>query len=188
MIAGSGEEVGWQMKRERARSKRGRPPKFGRPARVVAVTLPEETIRDLRRVHADLGWAIVRLLERGATKAQPKNNGTPRSATRPPSGADSALVNIANGRSLIAVNRKVFKKLPGINVIPLHGDQAFLALDRDASVADLELAVVDRMEGVAVSARERTALAELRGHLRRWRRDPTLRCLTRSIIVVQRAR
>lgn len=164
------------MKREG--TKRGRPPKFGRRGRVVAITLPEEAIRGLKRVDADLAWAIVRLLEKRAKRT---------SSQHVPEG-DSELVAVANGRSLIVVNRKAFKELPGINMIPLHGDRAFLALDRDAGVADLELAVLDRMANRAIAPRERTALTELRGHLRRWRRDPKLRCQTRSIIVVERVR
>lgn len=170
--------MGTGMKRARPRGKRGRPPKFGRPGRVVALTLPEEAIRRLKRVHTDLAWAIVRLLQKRS----------PRTLNDHHSGADSELVNVANGRSLIVVNREVFKRLPGVHMISLHGDRAFLALEREAGVADLELAVVDRMSSRTISVRERTALAELRGHLRRWRRDRTLRCQTRSIIVVERAR
>ena len=99
---------------------------------------------------------------------------------------DSQLVSVANGRSLIVVNRDVLKQLPGINVIPLHDNRAFLAFDHGASMADLELAVVDRLQSRSISLRERKALSELRGHVRRWRRDPNLRCDTRSIIVVER--
>jgi len=145
---------------------------------VVAITLPEEAIRRLKRVHTDLAWAIVRLLQKRS----------PRSLQDHRPGADSELVSVANGRSLIVVNRDVFKTLPGIHMIPLHGDRAFLALDRDAGVAELELAVIDRMASRSISARERGALEALRRHLRRWRRDPALRCQTRSIIVIERAR
>jgi hypothetical protein len=163
---------------KRGRAKRGRPPKFGRPARVVAITLPEDVVRGLKRVHTDLGWAIVRLFQQRAQRAVPRRR----------EGGDSELVNVSNGRSLIVVNRNVFKELPGINMIPLHGDRAFLALDREAGVADLELAVADRLAKPSVGERERTALAGLRAQLRRWRRDPALRCQIRSIIVIERGR
>ncbi len=43
--------------------KRGRPPKFGRPSEVVALTLPEEVVSGLRRLHPDLAWAVVTLVE-----------------------------------------------------------------------------------------------------------------------------
>jgi hypothetical protein len=158
--------------------KRGRPPKFGSPGQVVAITLPQDVVRGLKRVHADLAWAIVRLFQKRSQRPP-----TPRAST-----ADSELVSVASGKSLIVVNRDVFKELPGVNMIPLHGDRAFLALDPDAGVADLELAIVDRMGKRDITPRERTALAELRAHLRRWRRDPGLRCRIRSIIVVERSR
>jgi hypothetical protein len=158
--------------------RRGRPPKFGRPGRVVAVTLPEEVVRGLKRVHGDLGWAIVQLFQQ-----QRAPRAAPRQSRRR---ADSELVSIANGRSLIVVSRDAFKALPGISLIPLDADRAFLALDHDAGVADLELAVVDRLARPSVGARERTALAALRAQLRRWRHDPQLQCRLRSIIVIER--
>jgi hypothetical protein len=166
------------MKRARTHTRRGRPPKFGRPGHAVAITLPEEVVRGLKRLHSDLGWAIVRLFERRG----------PRLSRRRNVSGDSALVTVSPGRSLIVVNRAVFKKLPGVKVIPLHDDRAFLALDREAGVADLELAIVDRLSNGSLSARERTALAGLRAQLRRWRADPALNCQMRSIIVVDRAR
>src|SRR5437762_3311080 len=49
--------------------RRGRPSKFGRPSQVVALTLPEEAIQRLRKVHRDLGWAIVKLLDEGSPRA-----------------------------------------------------------------------------------------------------------------------
>ena len=158
--------------------KRGRPPKFGSPGQVIALTLPRDVIRGLKRIHPDLAWAIVRLFQKRSKRPTGEHA----------SSADSELVSVANGRSLIVVNRDVFKELPGVNMIPLHGDRAFLALDSDAGVADLEVAVIDRMANHGISARERTALAELRTHLHRWRRDPGLRCRIRSIIVVERTR
>ena len=136
-------------------------------------------IRGLERLDADLGWAIVRLFEKGLTS---------RATSRRRPDPDSELVNVANGSSLIVVNRGVFKKLPGIDLIPLHGDRAFLALSPDAGVAGIELAVVDRLADPSVGERERAALIELRAQVRRWRRDPALRCKTRSIIVVERRR
>lgn len=158
-----------------AHAKRGRPSKFGRPSRVVAITLPEEVVRGLKRIHPDLAWAIVQLFERGT-----------RRAPRRPARADAELVGVTTKGSLIVVNRDVFKELPGVNVIPLHDDRAFLAFDRNASIADLELAIIERMGNRSVGARERKALCELRAHVRRWRRDRKLRCDMRAIIVLER--
>lgn len=154
--------------------RRGRPSKFGRPSQVVALTLPEEVVRGLRRVHSDLAWAVVTLFE----KRPPAVVDEPQ--------PDAELVTIADRRSLIVVNRAIFKSLPGIQIIPLSGNRAFLALDPGRGMADLELAVIDRLDAPAIEARERKALSALRSQLRKWRHDRTLRFHVRAIIVVER--
>ncbi len=157
-------------------ARRGRPPKFGQPGQVVALTLPQKTIRGLRKVHSDLAWAIVTLFE----------NGSPKRAIGP--AADAELVTIADRQSLIVVNRAVFKRLPGVNIIPLNGSHAFLALDPGQGLADLELAALDRFDDPAIDVRERRALRTFRTQLKRWREDRALRFHTRAIIVVERRR
>jgi hypothetical protein len=154
----------------------GRPRKFDRPSRVVAMTLPEDVIDRLHRVHRDLGWAIVKLLD---DQSSPKVR---RDVTEP----DVELVTVAERRSLIVVNREVIRNLPGVNIIPFTGNRAFLALDIDRGLSDLELAVSDRLADGAVETRERRALTDLQGHLRSWRHDQTLLFHTRAIIVVER--
>ena len=161
-------------------TKRGRPPKFGRPGRVVAVTLPEEVVGGLKRLHTDLAWAIVQLFEKNS-----RRGGRAKPQRRR---ADSELLDVAPRRSLIVVNRDVFKSLPGINLLQLHDNRAFLALEPGQGVADLELAVIDRLTDPSITPRERAALGDLRAHLRQWRRDPALSCKTRTIIVIERAR
>jgi hypothetical protein len=164
------------VKRPHRAAKRGRPPKFGRPGRVVAITLPEETVRGLKRIHADLGWAIVQLVEGNADRYRNRRHDVP----------DTQLVSLSTGQSLIVVNRDVLKHLPGVSVIPLHDNLAFLAFDHTASLADLELAVLERLASKSVGVREREALSALRRDVRRWRRDPKLRSESRSIIVLER--
>jgi hypothetical protein len=158
------------------RTRRGRPSKFGRPSQVVALTLPDDVVRGLRKVHPDVGWAIVTLLEKSPAGA----------ATRPEEQADAELVTIADRRSLIVVNRETFKSLPGVSVVPLHGNRAFLALEAGSGMSGLELAVIDRLDAPSVDRGERKALQALRAQLRAWRHDRTLRFHTRSIIVVER--
>jgi hypothetical protein len=159
-----------------AGGRRGRPPKFGRPSQVVALTLPDEVVRGLRRVHPDLAWAIVQLFE----KRPPARVDEPQ--------ADAELVAIADRRSLIVVNRAVFKSLPGIHIIPLTGNRAVLALEPGRGMTDLELAVLDRLDDSAIDERERKALRRLRTQLRAWRHDRVLRFHSRAIIVVERIR
>ncbi len=157
-----------------ARRKRGRPPKFGRPSEVVALTLPEEVVRGLRHIDPDIAWAVVTLFE---------GKGTSRVAKRIP---DAELVTIGGRQSLIVINAAVFTKLPGIRIVPLSGSRAFLALEPGHGMADLELAVLDRLDDKATSAREQQALKSLRTLLHQWRHDRTLRFHTRAIIVADR--
>ena len=53
-------------------AKRGRPTKFGRASRVVALTLPEDVLSALRHVHPDPARAIVKLVEGSAEKTHDK--------------------------------------------------------------------------------------------------------------------
>jgi hypothetical protein len=165
-------------------AKRGRPPKFGRRGHVIAVTLPDDVVRGLRKVDQDLAWAIVSLFNKQPLP-RPSNNGHHRLPE------DAELVAVGGRRSLIVVNSEVFRDLPGISMIPLdhsNGGRAFLALAPGQGMSDLELAVVDRLGAPAIAAREKQALERLRSSLREWRRDPALRCETKSIIVIERVK
>jgi hypothetical protein len=169
------------MSEHAGRGKRGRPPKFGRPGKVVAITLPEEVVVGLQKIHADLAWAIVTLFEKTA-KGRPK-------LSRPPV-SEAELTAVGGPRSLIVVPRQLFEDLdlPGVNILPLHDDRAFLALQPGRGMSDLVLAVDDRLAERSLGRRETAALRRLRTQLREWRRDPHLRCDTRAIIVIERSR
>jgi hypothetical protein len=143
---------------------------------VVAVTLPEEVVRGLRKLDEDLGWAIVTLFEKTPARRQ-----VPRHPHD-----DAQLVKVAGRQSLIVVNRDLFNHLPGVNIMPLHGDRAFLALQPGRDMSDLELSVIDRLAAPALEARERQALISLRTLLRKWRKDRSLRIETRAIVVLER--
>ncbi len=158
-----------------ARDKRGRPPKFGRPARVVALTLPDEVVAGLKRIDEDIAWAVVRLYEREVGRAPAAH----------PERTVVELVRIADRRSLIVVNRAEFTRLPGVTMVPVSATRAFLALEPGFGMSELELAVSDRLEEDTVDDRERRALLRLRAQLRRWRRDRGLRFHTRAIIEVE---
>ena len=159
----------------RGRGKRGRPPKFGRPSQMVALTLPEEVVRGLRRIDADIAWAIVHMFEQAAAPPEAGDGRQP----------DAELVAIGDSRSLIIVNRTIFRRLPGVRIIPISDTRAFLALETGRGMSDLELAVVDRLDDSALPPRERNALARLQGQLREWRQNRRLSFNTRAIIEVQ---
>ena len=120
---------------------RGRPPKFGRPAQLVALTLPQDTIEYLQGVDTDLGWAIVKL----ANGVQGSDPGLPPPHTAPP---DVALVPIAPHQFLIVVRaHEAFASLPGVDLVPLGHGQAFLAFRGHSTLEGLELSLIDRLEG-----------------------------------------
>lgn len=138
------------------------------------MTLPDDTLRALNRVDPDTGWAIVKLLELEPRERQQERHQ-----------ADVELARIATRRSLIVVNRAVFKSLPGVNLIPLSDRRAFLALDPGRGMSDLELVVIDRLSDLSLGERERDGLGALRTQLAAWRRNRRLKFHSRSIIVVE---
>jgi hypothetical protein len=78
--------------------------------------------------------------------------------------------------------------LPGISTIPLANGRAFLAFDQPAGLADLEVAILDKLELSLRSRAERAQLTESLKTIRRWRRDRRLVFRTKSIIVVGSSR
>jgi hypothetical protein len=158
--------------------KRGRPPKFGRPARLLAITLPDDVVAWLQDINPDPAWAIVSLFEQQHR----------RSSTRETSHPDVQLVEVGPRRALIVVPQSAFVALPGVSVVPLGAGRAFLALEPGKGIAELELAVIDRLEESDLDESEERILNSLRRHLRDWRQDKTLNFSARSIIVVERTR
>jgi hypothetical protein len=110
-------------------------------------------------------------------KRQPMANGNPR--------AEAELVGIGEAQSLIVIDRSTYKGLPGVDIIPLAADRAFLALEPGAGISDLDIAVRNRLESPTIGGPEQHALVRLRARLRAWRRDRRLRFHTRTIIVVE---
>ena len=155
---------------ERAR-RPGRPRKFGGPSELVTLTLPSNVVTGLRKIHNDLASAIVRLHEMAPVLS--------RQST-----ADVELLPIDERHFLIVLNAFVIRELPGIDIIPLDGNRAFVALSPTSGVSDLSLSVVERLDAVG-PGRERSALESLRHQLRAWHSDPGLRFHDRRIIVLE---
>lgn len=153
--------------------KRGRPLKFGRPADLVTLTLPVDVIDWLESLDDDLAWAVVKIHERETRRAH----------VRKPELAE--LVQLPNQRALILVKPAPFERVRGVSIIPLADGRGFLALDAGKGVADLELAVIDRLDEPGLPASERVALNRLRSQLKTWRQDG-IQFESRSIIVAKR--
>ena len=152
-------------------AKRGRPLKFGRPTQLLTISLPADVVAWLRKLDPDPAWAIVSLFER-ATK---KTRGELRTAE---------LVQLPGKRALILVRPDVFSGLKGVSVVPLSDGRGFLALDSGRGMADLEVAVVDKLDVATLAADQRAALTEVRQLLRDWRQQG-LQFVSRSILVVE---
>jgi hypothetical protein len=151
-----------------AKNRRGRPPKYGRPAQLVTLTLPDDVLEWLKNLHTDPAWAIVRLHEQDQRRRRPI--------------ALAELVPLPERQALIMVNAQVLSHLPGASIIPLSDGRGFLALEPGRGAADLELTVIDRLEAPRLAATEREALIALRDRLRAWRQEG-VQFESRAIIV-----
>ena len=160
-----------------SRKQRGRPLKFGRPAQILALTLPHDVVQGLRRIHPDPAWAIVSLYEKRADKVH---------RPRPESGARVELAQLSPDSALIVVDPRLIQSVPGVSVVPVAAGRAFLAFGEGRGLADLEVAVLDRLQTKNVSPAERKELTLLHRQIRGWRRSRRLRFSTRSIIIVER--
>ncbi len=147
---------------------------------MVALTLPEEVLDALGTVHQDTGWAIVQLVEGRLT------DGARESRTRALAPL-AELVHLPGGRALIVVQPRLFTGLRGVSTILLADGRAFLALDHQGGIADLELAILDLLEELPARSRERAQLIQVRNLVRTWRRGSGLVFRTKSIIVAEGA-
>ena len=153
---------------------RGRPPKFGRPARLVAITLPTDVVAWLEMLDPDIARAIVRLHDVAVNRG-------PRAT--PPAPGWAELADIGEGRGLIVVDPALVRGLTGVAAIPFGPGRAFLALEPSWTMADLELSVVDCLQGDFKDPAKHRALAAFREQLRSWRTDPETTADTRAIII-----
>lgn len=151
--------------------KRGRPPKFGREAQLISLTLPRDVLNWLGSIDDDVAWAIVKLHEK-ATRARIAQVQV------------AQLVRFPGDRALILVRPELFGDVPGVALIPLSDGRAFLALENGRGVADLELYVIDRIEDSNIGPEQRQSLMDLRQLLKQWREEG-IRFESKSIVVAR---
>lgn len=142
---------------------------------MVTLTLPNDVVEWLAGVDADLGWAVVKLHDRSTRAGKP--------AQRPL----VELAHIPGQRALILVRPEPFRNLTGVSIIPLADGRGFLALHPGQGVADLEIAVIDRLEAPSLTSDEREALEHLRSRLKEWRQEG-IAFESRAIVVAMRQR
>lgn len=158
------------------RSRRGRPQKFGRPARTVALTLPEDIIAALTGLDADLSRAVVNVSQRLVDRV------VPRPAAELAKYGHSAVIVIKPVPSL--------EKITGVTLVPLQDGRALISLDETMTVHELELKLRDVLgeKSTRESRRDRKALAAIADILKMARSTRDISVHRRSIIVLQSTR
>jgi len=150
---------------------RGRPSKYGRPAHAVTVTLPEDVLARLSAVHADVGTAIVSLVEKRA----------PVRAVPVPA---AEVTRYGNRAVIIVTPSPTLRRLRGVQLVPVGNGRALISLSSSMSISSLELQVRDALERMAPQNREREGLQMLADILRRSRGSRKLASEARTIIVL----
>jgi hypothetical protein len=154
-------------------ARRGRPRKFGRPARSVAVTLPLDVIARLEAIDSDLSRAIVRLAARS-----PRERGA----------ALEAELSRYGRRAVIVVNpSRTLRAIAGVELVPLPSGRALISLDRALSPEAFELRLRDRLEA-GVPPADEAGLRQVIGVLAEARRAGAARLQARTILVLEAVR
>jgi hypothetical protein len=166
-------DLSWKIMSQPRPAGRGRPRKFGRPARSVAVTLPVDVIERLEGIDSDLSRAIVRLAARGR---------------RERSAALEAELSHFGRRAVIVVNpSRSLRAIRGVELVPLPSGRALISLDRTLSPEAFELRLRDRLEA-GVPPADAAGLRQVVGVLAGARRDGQPRLQARTILVLETVR
>lgn len=150
---------------------RGRPKKFGRPARSLTVTLPDDVIDRLRRINADVGRAIVGLVDR-----------TPRLARKGPPPA--SLASYGRHAVILVTPVPVLRRFRGVQLVPFGNGRALIALDHPHGIPQFELELRDALEKRDLKSLEREVLESVAEILKDARQSRLHTVAERSIIVL----
>ena len=150
---------------------RGRPKKFGRPARSLTVTLPDDVIERLRRMNADVGRAIVGLVDR-----------TPKPARKGPPPA--SLASYGRHAVILVTPVPVLRRFRGVELVPFGNGRALIALDHPHGIPQFELELRDALEKRDLKSLEREVLEAVAEILKDARQSRLLTVAERSIIVL----
>ena len=151
--------------------RRGRPNKYGRPARAVTVTLPDDILARLLAIHADVGSAIVKLVEQRTSARM--------AAIRP-----AELTHYGNNAVIIVTPAPILRRLRGVQLVPVGDGRALISLTPSTPISSLELQVRDALERTPMNNRERKLLESLADILRRSRVARGFVSEARTIIVL----
>jgi hypothetical protein len=156
------------------RSGPGRPRKYGRPSRAVTLTLPEDVLDRLAAVDADLGRAIVALVDRkGPAHATPLG--------------PAEIASYGNHAVIVVAPIRALRRIRGVQLVPVGNGRALISLQAGYPVSQLELDLRDSLDG-PVNGEERKALEAIAGILRRARGARGVTLDQRTIIVLEAKR
>ena len=149
-------------KKQRSRAG-GRPPKFDEPRRVITVTLPERTLRQLTALEPDLARAIVKAsdaLSRGSNHKRPLVE----------------VLKVATGTSVIVVGpSRCLREIPWLRLIEIAPARFLLTIVPGTAIESIEVAILDLLDGLSQDDdHERSILIELRRRIQTLRRDQAI--------------
>jgi hypothetical protein len=138
------------------------------------MTLPDDVIERLGMLNADLGRAVVGLVERvrrTTVRRQPAEVATHR------------------GQSVILVTPvPALRRLPGVQLVPVAEGRALIALDHPHGIPQLELGLRDLLDQRSIKGRDRLVLEAVAAILKDARFSQGLTVAERSIIVFETRR
>ena len=137
----------------------------------MTLTLPSRLVDLLRAEDPDLSRAVSNGLE---------PNPVPRRLI-------VDVMRVGRRESLIIINPTLLPTLRDCSFIRLAADRAFIALKPSGTLADLALAVADRLEDADITRQQRTALRALRRVLRTWRLDRKVNVTHKAIVILDGA-
>ena len=154
---------------------RGRPNKYGRPARAVTITLPEDVLARLGAVDTDLGRAIVKVVE---------HRTTPRMAAIKP----AEIASYGSHAVIVVTPVKALKRLSGVQLVPIGNGRCLIALKPPHSIPQLELDIRDVLARGGINGGERATLETVAEILRSARASRDVKPEERTIIVLESRR
>jgi hypothetical protein len=154
------------------RRERGRPLKFGRRARPVTLTLPEDVIAALTSVDDDLGRAVVRLAQPLLAEAVPRPN--------------AELASYGDRAVIVIEPMAALEQVTGVKLVPMPDGRALISLANPVSVYEFELRLRDTIEEEKeLEPHERSVMSSIGEILRRARLTHGVTVHQPSIIVLQ---
>jgi hypothetical protein len=138
---------------------------------VVTVTLPEETLARLAELDGDRALAIVRATELAV--ASLKGRAAPAVEVQEVS-TKTGVITVPASPALLA--------LRGVRLIEIRPSRYLIVLEPGTALAEVEISVLDALEGLAPEGQDHTVLTELLRSLRASRRSERAR--TGELILV----